>query len=147
MLARLGRTLRGLRPAIIHTRNLSALEGQIPAVLVSGAPRVRGEHGRDVFDLAGANRKYNLLLRAIRPLVHRYVPVSQDLAKWLERRIGVEPERIRQIYNGVDPLRFSPRQGARPDLGPPGFLPDPAVVVGTVGRLAGAGGHRAAEGA
>ena len=137
VLARLGRTLRALRPAIVHTRNLSALEGQIPAALVSGARRVHGEHGRDVFDLAGANRKYNLLRRAIRPLVHRYVPVSRDLAEWLERRIGVEPERIRQIYNGVDPLRFSPRQGARPNLAPPGFLPDPALVVGTVGRLAG----------
>jgi sugar transferase (PEP-CTERM/EpsH1 system associated) len=128
--------LRGLQPDIVHTRNLAALEGQIPALLARGAARVHGEHGRDVFDLHGTNRKYNLLRKAIRPLVTRYIAVSQDLARWLVDQVGVRPDRVRQIYNGVDQERFRPRQGPRPALLPEGFAPPDAFVVGTVGRLA-----------
>lgn len=128
--------LRDLRPSIVHTRNLGALEGQIPAALLPGVRRVHGEHGRDVFDIAGTNRKYNLLRRAIRPLVQRYVAVSRDLALWLEATLGVPPERIRQIYNGVDLDWFAPQVAPRRDLAPAGFLPPDALVVGTVGRLA-----------
>lgn len=134
---RLWRALRDLKPAIIHSRNLSALEAQIPALLIPGARRVHGEHGRDLFDLHGHNRKYNLLRRAIRPLVQRYIAVSQDLAGWLRDCLGVPPQRVRQIYNGVDQQRFHPRVGPRSDLAPPGFLSPESLVIGTVGRLAG----------
>lgn len=135
--ARLWRVLRELNPAIVHSRNLSALEAQIPALFIPGARRVHGEHGRDLFDLHGRNRKYNLLRRTIRPLVQRYIAVSQDLALWLRDCLGVPPQRLRQIYNGVDQQRFFPRTGAGPDLAPPGFLPPQPLVIGTVGRLAG----------
>lgn len=134
--ARLWSALRALRPSIVHTRNLAAIEGQIPAALLPGVKRVHGEHGRDVFDLNGTNRKYNLLRRSLRPLVQRYVAVSRDLAGWLERRLGVEPARIRQIYNGVDTGRFSPGGDRAAGVAPDGFLPDDALVIGTVGRLA-----------
>jgi sugar transferase (PEP-CTERM/EpsH1 system associated) len=133
----LWRVLYDLRPALIHTRNLAALEAQVPALLVPGARRVHGEHGRDMFDLHGANRKYNLLRRLIRPLVQRYITVSRDLEQWLQATVGAAPGRIRQIYNGVDRSLFFPRRGARPGLAPPGFLPPDALVIGTVGRLAG----------
>jgi len=128
--------LRGLRPSIVHTRNLAAVEGQVPAALLPGVKRVHGEHGRDVFDLAGANPKYNLLRRVVRPLVQRYTAVSQDLAQWLRDTIGVDPSRIRQIYNGVDAAAFSPRGGERPSLAPPGLLSGETLIIGTVGRLA-----------
>ena len=45
---RLWRTLRNLRPDIVHTRNLAALETQILGVFMPGVKRVHGEHGRDV---------------------------------------------------------------------------------------------------
>jgi len=127
--------LRALGPAIVHTRNLATLEAQIPAFLLPGVKRVHGEHGRDVFDLEGNNRKYNVLRRLLRPIVQRYVTVSKDLADWLELRVRVPPVRIRQIYNGVDANQFSPTVGARTDAGPPGFLMAGALVIGTVGRL------------
>jgi len=131
--------LRRLGPNLVHTRNLAALEAQIPAYFLRGVRRVHGEHGRDVFDLTGTNRKYNLLRRAVRPLVHCYTAVSRDLAVWLVEVVGADPRRVRQIYNGVDTDRFFPRGGERPRLAPPGFLPagtaDP-LVIGTVGRLA-----------
>jgi sugar transferase (PEP-CTERM/EpsH1 system associated) len=132
---RLWRVLRQLGPSIVHTRNLAALECQIPAAFLRHVKRVHGEHGRDIFDLHGRNRRYNALRRAIRPLVHRYIAVSLDLEGWLREAVGVPPPRIRQIYNGVAVESF--QQGDAPTgLAPSGFLGPDLVVVGTVGRLA-----------
>lgn len=133
---RLWKTLRALRPAIVHTRNLATLEMQFVAALLPGVKRVHGEHGRDVFDLHGTNRKYNLLRKAARLVVQRYIAVSKDLENWLIGTVGVPARKVRQIYNGVDQQKFHPRSGARPDVAPRGFLPADALVVGTVGRLA-----------
>src|SRR5258708_5679912 len=103
---RLLKLLRRLRPAIVHTRNLAALEFQAIAALAGVPGRVHGEHGRDMYDLDGTNLKYNLLRKAVRPLVQRYTAVSVDLAQWLIDRIGIRPERGTQIYNGVDAEKF-----------------------------------------
>ena len=99
---RLFRELRRLKPAIVHTRNLSALEGQVVAAAAGISNRVHGEHGRDMFDLQGKNRKYNLLRQAIRPLVKHYIPVSKDLERWLIDTVRVNPAIATQIYNGDD---------------------------------------------
>lgn len=76
---RLWRLLRALKPDVVHTRNMSALEAQLPAWLAGVRGRVHGEHGRDMHDLDGSNRNYQWLRRAYRPLVHRYIPLSRDL--------------------------------------------------------------------
>ncbi len=133
---RLWRLLRRLRPAVLHTRNLAALEGQFVARLAGVRATVHGEHGRDVFDLHGQNRKYNLLRRAARPLVGDYIAVSRDLARWLQETVGVPAARIQQIYNGVDCEKFHPRQGARTAALPPGLADERSVVIGAVGRMA-----------
>lgn len=135
---RLGRLLRRLKPDVVHTRNLAALEGQVvAAIAVPYARRVHGEHGRDVFDVAGLSVKYNLLRRLIRPFVHRYIALSRDLEQWLVNQIGVEPSHISQIYNGVDNQKFRPRRAGDPA---PPWLPQFAdsrhVVIGSVGRMA-----------
>ena len=127
--------LRELRPDLVHTRNLSTLEGQFVAAAAGVRARVHGEHGRDVFDLHGKNRKYNLLRKLARPLVGHYIAVSKDLEQWLIDTIGVAPQRVSQIYNGVDTTRFHPRDGAR-NIGPAGFAAEAAFVIGSVGRMA-----------
>lgn len=132
---RLAAVLRALNPAIVHTRNLNALEAQFVAAWLGVSGRVHGEHGRDVFDLAGRNWKYNLLRRAARPLVHRYIAVSRDLAGWLSDTVGVDPRRVTQIYNGVDSARFRPREGERPAIAPAGFLDGARLVIGSAGRM------------
>ncbi len=134
--ARLYRLLRRLRPDILHTRNLSTLEAQFVGAFAGVRRRVHGEHGRDVFDLEGRNRRYNLLRKAARPLVHRYVAVSRDLADWLGGTVGARAERVRQIYNGVDATRFHPRGAQRPDLGRPDFFAGATCIIGSVGRMA-----------
>jgi len=131
---RLWRTLLSLRPAIVHTRNLAALEMQAIAALIPGVKRVHGEHGRDIHDIDGSNKKYNFLRKALRFLVHRYIAVSQDLAQWLIDVIEVPTAKVRQIYNGVDQQRFSP--GPANVSMPADFVADDVQVIGTVGRLA-----------
>ena len=103
------KTLRRLKPDIVHTRNLGTMEGQVIAAIAGARARVHGEHGRDVFDLYGKNRKYNLLRKAIRPFVNHFIAVSRDLESWLATTVGAVPHRINQIYNGVDSQRFHPR--------------------------------------
>lgn len=128
---RLYRIFRQLRPAIVHTRNLSALESQVVAALAGVRARVHGEHGRDSNDLYGKNRKYNLLRRLIRPLIGHYIAVSQDLQNWLKDTIGVAPDRVSHICNGVDNARF--HAAPRNDLTP--FIQPDSIVIGSVGRM------------
>ncbi|MBK1722340.1 TIGR03088 family PEP-CTERM/XrtA system glycosyltransferase [Thiocystis violacea] len=137
LFVRLWRLLRRLRPAIVHTRNLSALECQMSAWLAGVPGRVHGEHGRDVHDLDNTSPKYRWLRQVFRPLVHRYIPLSRDLESYLVADIGVKPERIATIRNGVDTQRFDPcskPQGCRAVL-PDGFAGPEHLVIGTVGRL------------
>lgn len=152
MYRKLWQTLRRLKPAIVHSRNLAALETQVLGVLFPSCIRIHGEHGRDVNDLDGSNRKYQLFRRLLNPLVHRFIAVSQDLAYWLTATVGISEQKVIQIYNGVDSTRFVPSfaesGGNEQQISdhslprcsvdvPPGFLPqEGGVVVGTVGRLA-----------
>ena len=132
--ARLFTTLRELKPALVHSRNLSAVDTAIVAFAAGVRARVHSEHGRDTFDLHGTNRKYNLLRRLVSLFVDHYICVSEDLARWLRDTIGVTPHRITQIYNGVDQSRFHP--GSAPTL--PGFDDPndaPRFVIGHVGRV------------
>jgi sugar transferase (PEP-CTERM/EpsH1 system associated) len=133
---RLWKLLRQLKPDLVHTRNLAALEAQFVAAAAGIRATVHGEHGRDVFDLYGRNWKYNLLRRAAQPLVSNYIAVSRDLETWLRLAIHVPARKIHQIYNGVDSDKFHSREGVRPAILPPGFADDQTVVFGSVGRMA-----------
>lgn len=133
---RLWRVLRHLRPAVVHTRNLASLEMQSVTLAIPGVRRVQGEHGRDIHDLDGSNRKYNLLRKALKPLIHSYIAVSKDLQQWLRDTIHVPEKRLVQIYNGVDAEKFVPCSRGKPAGVPETFCTEETVVVGTVGRLA-----------
>lgn len=132
---RLRDVLRRLQPAIVHSRNLGVLEGQIVSALAGVPVRIHGEHGRDTYDLHGVSRKYNLFRKAVRPLIHHYTSVNRDLAEWLVRTIGIPEARVTVIPNGVDTGRFRPAGIERPCIGPPGFAPPGSFVCGTVGRM------------
>ena len=133
---RLWKLLRQLRPDLVHTRNLAALEAQFVAAAAGVRSTVHGEHGRDVFDLYGQNWKYNLLRRAAQPFVSNYIAVSRDIETWLRLVIRVPPYKLHQIYNGVDSVNFHPRESARPNVLPRGFADAGSVIFGSVGRMA-----------
>jgi len=132
---RFWRLLRQLQPAILHTRNLAALEVQSVAAIAQVPGRIHGEHGRDIYDLDGSRLKYNLFRKAMRTFIHHYTAVSRDLAGWLVHRIGIPQDRVTQIYNGVDTARFRPRRRQENSPLPRGFVPEGGFVIGTVGRM------------
>ncbi|MCC6916648.1 MAG: TIGR03088 family PEP-CTERM/XrtA system glycosyltransferase [Nitrosomonas sp.] len=133
---KLYRIFRQLKPDIVHTRNLAAMEAQVIAAVSGVKARIHGEHGRDVFDLDGQNWKYNLLRKSIRPLVHRYITVSRDLESWLTDTIRVPLTKTHQIYNGVEHLHFHPDNTIPVELFPSGFFEGNPFVIGSVGRMA-----------
>lgn len=133
---RLYKLFSKLRPDILHTRNLNAMEAQFVGAAWGVRGRVHGEHGRDMYDIDGTNWKYNLMRRAVRRITHQYIAVSKDLENWLRDTIHVPDSRLTQIYNGVDSVKFHPRQGDRPSVAPHEFFEGASCVIGSVGRMA-----------
>jgi sugar transferase (PEP-CTERM/EpsH1 system associated) len=132
---RLYRLFRDYRPAVVHTRNLAALEAVVPARAAGVPVRVHGEHGWDVSDPQGTQRKFQLMRRLYRPFVDRYVALSRHLSCYLTEAVGVPAARVERICNGVDTVRFHPGPEGRSRLdGCPFGAPD-EVLIGTVGRL------------
>jgi sugar transferase (PEP-CTERM/EpsH1 system associated) len=132
---KLYRLFRRLKPDIVHSRNLAALEVQIPAWLAGVPVRIHGEHGRDVGDLDGSNRTYQRVRKLYRPFVSHYVALSQDLAAYLTAKIGIGAKHVAQIYNGVDISRFAKGQGPVQAIEGCPFSPQSHWIVGTVGRM------------
>lgn len=131
---KLFRLFRRLQPAIVHSRNLAALEVQLPAWLAGVPVRIHGEHGRDVGDLDGSNITYQRVRRFYRPFVSYYLALSRDLAQYLNGIIRIPQNKVLQVYNGVDCSRFHPGQPDQSISGCP-FTRPTHYLLGTVGRM------------
>jgi sugar transferase (PEP-CTERM/EpsH1 system associated) len=129
------RLFRRLAPAIVHTRNLAALEAALPAWAARVPIRIHGEHGWEASDLDGGNRRFRLVRRVYRPFVDQYVALSRHLEDYLRDRVGIPAGRVDQIYNGVDTERFAPDAGPRAAIPQFPFAAPGLWVVGTVGRM------------
>ncbi|MDX2367670.1 MAG: TIGR03088 family PEP-CTERM/XrtA system glycosyltransferase [Colwellia sp.] len=125
--------LRKLKPDICHSRNLNALEAQLPAFLARVPYRIHGEHGWDVNDLGGSNKKYQLWRRFFKPFIHQYVALSHEAVTYLKDKINVNADNIHHICNGVDIDKFTPNKNRA--LLPENFANN-SLIFGTVGRLA-----------
>ncbi len=135
MYRRMRDELRALRPAIVHTRNLGALEMVVPAALAGVPIRIHGEHGWDINDPDGSTavQARAPCIPPVRASLHRAFATPQS---YLERHVGVAPARVaaalqRRGHESVSsPLRRAP--GASP-----GVRFDDATLwlVGSVGRL------------
>jgi sugar transferase (PEP-CTERM/EpsH1 system associated) len=132
---RIYKLLRELKPDVVHTCNLAALEITPLAWLARVPLRIHAEHGWDAHDPQGKNPRYQRLRKLYKPFVSHYVAVSKDLDDYLARAIGVSASRRSLIANGVDTDTFAPRVGeVSPVPGCP-FVPGQHWLVGTVGRL------------
>lgn len=128
--------LRRLNPDVLHSCNLAALEFTPVAWAAGVRRRIHVEHGWDVHDPDGSNRRYRLLRRAYRPFVSHFVAVSAQLASYLRDAVGVPQDRLSLVPNGVDTGRFHPAEAAAPlPAGFPFCRPE-HWVIGCVGRLA-----------
>ncbi len=125
-LFRIWKILRREKFDILHTRNLACLETQLAGFLARVPVRIHSEHGWDVYDLHGTNRRYRLLRRLFRFVVHHYIVVSRQLEEYLVKEIDIPPERLSRICNGVDVDCFQPQDITKENA---------QFVIGSVGRL------------
>ena len=132
---RLWLLLRKLKPDIVHTRNFATLECQFPAFLARVKGRIHGEHGWDVGDLDGSNRKLRIARRLLKVFVRNYIALSKDIENYLRCQIKIPQSKIYQIYNGVDTVLFHPGVEGKRNLPVEGFAPTGTLVIGTVGRM------------
>lgn len=138
---RLYKLLKQLQPDIVHTRNMATLECQLSALLAGVKARVHGEHGWDMGDLSGGNKKYQFLRKLFVPIVKQYIVLSKEGYCYLRDVIGINTTKINHIYNGVDLKKFSLKSLPLSDLAaykllPDGFISESNLVFGTVGRMA-----------
>lgn len=133
---RLFRLFKRLRPAIVHTRNLAALEVLVPAWAAGVSIRIHGEHGRDVGDFDGSSKKHQWIRRIYAPFVSHYLALSQDLALYLTEKVHISRRRVTQVYNGVDAAGFTPaRTPEHAFIQDCPFKESGLWLVGTVGRM------------
>ena len=129
------RLLREIKPDVVHSCNLAALEIAPLSWLARVPLRIHAEHGWDAHDPQGKNPRYQRLRRAYKPFVSHYVAVSKDLDDYLEQAIGVPQSRRSLIANGVDTQVFSPAQAVPSTVPGCPFVPGAHWLLGTVGRL------------
>lgn len=133
---RLWKLLRRIRPAVVHTRNIGTMDCLFVAWLAGVPARIHGEHGWDVHDPDGTNRKYLAMRRVLNLVTHAFVTVSRDLEEWLVRRVGIRASKVMQICNGVDTQRFHPATTtAKRGCLPAERFPASCIVFGSVTRL------------
>jgi sugar transferase (PEP-CTERM/EpsH1 system associated) len=133
---RLWKMLRRLKPDLVQTYNIGTLD-VAPVAWLAGVPRVvHAEHGRDVADPDGTNRRYRAMRRWLEPFIARYVAVSTDLGKWLRESVGIAPAKVVCIPNGIDIERYAGAAGSRELRSLLGaFAPPGTLAVINVGRL------------
>ncbi|PWV65722.1 sugar transferase (PEP-CTERM/EpsH1 system associated) [Plasticicumulans acidivorans] len=132
---RLLTTLRRLRPAIVHTRNVGTQEALAVAWAARVPGRVHGEHGWNGPGPQAEPPSRHRLRRWLRPFVGEYIALGGEIERYLQQQIGVPAAHISRIYNGVDTERFHAGDAARRALLPAGFVADDSLVIGTVGRM------------
>ncbi|MBU1310251.1 MAG: TIGR03088 family PEP-CTERM/XrtA system glycosyltransferase [Gammaproteobacteria bacterium] len=104
---KLWRILRELRPTIMHSYNLATLEYHPVSWLAGVKGHIHAEHGRDVSDPKGENKKYQWLRRLVSPFLHRFVAVSDDLNQWLLQQVRLPQTKVQLIYNGINTELFN----------------------------------------
>ncbi|WP_199610873.1 TIGR03088 family PEP-CTERM/XrtA system glycosyltransferase [Flocculibacter collagenilyticus] len=112
MFFRLRKLLKKIKPDILHTRNTASLECQFVGWLSRVPFRIHGEHGWDMNDLHGTNKKYQWLRKIMSLFIHRYVALSSEAVDYLTDTIGITKKRIQHICNGVNLEKFSVKNTA-----------------------------------
>lgn len=129
------RLLRKLKPDVLHSCNVAALEFA-PVAGLAGVPlRVHAEHGWDTGELGAKATHYRRLRKFYKRFVHEFVTVSEPLHDYLQNDVGVTPSHLHLIPNGVDTAVFRPATAT--DAPPEGFpfTYGQHWVIGMVGRM------------
>lgn len=94
---------------VLHTYNIATIEYHPIARLAGVKTCIHAEHGRDINDPTGANRKYKILRRLMSPFIDHFVAVSRDLKEWLINDVGIPEPKCKLVYNGINTDKFRPQ--------------------------------------
>src|SRR5438445_7981339 len=128
VLARMYRLFRREGTAVVVTHHLSHLLYSAIGARLAGSRLLHVEH--EYYTLASARARRRLLIAA--RLAERVVAVSEGVAEFLVRGVGLSPSKVVMIRNGVDVERFAPPTGRERAVLE---IPPEVPVLGTVGRL------------
>ncbi|MFK8053047.1 MAG: TIGR03088 family PEP-CTERM/XrtA system glycosyltransferase [Woeseiaceae bacterium] len=137
MYKRLFDALREIEPDIYHSRNIGTID-TVPIARLAGIKTcIHGEHGWDIHDPDGKNKKYQWMRRLMSPFITGFMTVSRQLFEWLTGTVSIPAAKVTHICNGVDTERFSPAvdDASKRRLLPADIFPDDAIVMGSIGRL------------
>lgn len=132
---KLVQAIRAAKPDVIHSRNWGAIEAAIAGRLAGVPVVIHSEHGYEVESLSKTPRRQQWMRRFVCSTADAFLTVSRELRDFHAEQAGVDRNRIRVIYNGVDTVRFAPNEPARAmsraalDIAPDDF------VAGAVGRI------------
>jgi glycosyltransferase involved in cell wall biosynthesis len=131
LVLRLARSIRSIRPDVVHTHNAAPLIYAAPAARLARVRRVvHTKHGANSWTRAAL-----ALARAGARTVSAFVAVSAETAEVAARDERPSPRVLRVIPNGIPLDQFHADEAARARVRAElGIAPD-AVVVGTVARL------------
>lgn len=104
---KLFKLLRKIKPNILHTYNLATIEYHPIAWLAGVKGHIHAEHGRDINDPEGKNKKHNLLRRLMSPFLQYYVAVSENLFHWLKDEVRIPAKKVKLIHNGINTNTFN----------------------------------------
>jgi len=100
--------LKEIKPTIVHTRNWAGMDGIIAAKMARVPIIIHGEHGFEITDLTGQNKKRKFIRKLVlSTIVDKIVTVSKNLKNRLINEIKIKPEKIIHIPNGVDTNKFN----------------------------------------
>jgi len=136
LLVDLTRYLRARQPDIVHTHLFYADTFGRLAARAAGIRAIVGtEHSTEG---AGLSSRRQMAMRHTASLAQRLVAVSEPVRRASAARLGIAPERIEVIPNGIEVAAWeSAIPASAEELG---VEPD-ALVIGTVGRLDDAKGY------
>lgn len=134
---RLRALLREHKADVVHAQAAYLLPYALPACLLARVPLIYTEHATRSLETMP---KLRLAVRLAAPFLRAITCVSEEVRGFLVNNVGLAPEKVRVIPNGVDTARFTPEGPASPLPWPEkdGVRP---VVFGNVARLCEAKDH------
>jgi glycosyltransferase involved in cell wall biosynthesis len=128
----LTRSIREIKPVIVHSRNWGAMEAVVSGRWVGSCSIIHSEHGVETD--APDPRRRTWLRRAVFEMADHIFSVSHHLRDTLVRRTGFPARRMGVIHNGVDMQRFRRHGVLRAQHRAQFGIASDEFCIGSVGR-------------
>jgi glycosyltransferase involved in cell wall biosynthesis len=140
LLPKLARVFRLAHPRYLLTYTHQEMPFVMCAARLAGIPAAFRDQGRPALSTEHADWGRKRLARLTRREKTAVVPTTKAQTEFL-LKLGVSPERLRQVYLGVDPAPFDCQANCRGRVFDEFGIPANASVVGIFGRLIALKGH------